>query len=150
MHGNIYKYKEGRAPKNWCFWTVLLENTFESTLESQEIRPVNLKGNQPWKHFGMTDAETSASILEPPDTKSWLLGKDSDAGRLRAGGEGGDRGWAGWMASLIQWTWTWANSGRWLGTGKPGVLQSMGLQRVRHDLATEQRTITFIKSPFKK
>ena len=57
---------------------------------------------------------------------------------LKAEGEEGDRGWNGWMASPTQRTWTWANSGRWWGTGKPGMLQSMGLQRVRHNLATEQ------------
>ena len=59
-------------------------------------------------------------------------------GRLKAGGEGDDRGWDGWMASLTQWTWVWASSRRWWGTGKPGMLQSMGLQRVRRDWATEQ------------
>ena len=58
--------------------------------------------------------------------------------RLRAGGEGGNRGWDGWMASLTQWTWVWASSGRWWGTGKPGVLQSMGSQRVGHDLISKQ------------
>ena len=57
--------------------------------------------------------------------------------RLKAGGEGDDRGWDGWMASLTQWTWVWVNSGSWWWTGRPGVLQSMGLQRVRHDRATE-------------
>ena len=59
--------------------------------------------------------------------------------RLRAEGEGGNRGWDGWMALLTQWTWVWANSRGWWRTGKPGVLQSMGLQRVRHDLVTEQQ-----------
>ena len=59
--------------------------------------------------------------------------------RLRAGGEGGDRGWSDWMASMTQWTWVWANSRGWWRTGKPGVLQSMGLQRVRHHLAAEQQ-----------
>ena len=59
--------------------------------------------------------------------------------RLRAGGEGGDRGWDGWMASLTQWTWVWANSGRQWRTGKPGVLQSMGSQRVGHDWTTEKQ-----------
>ena len=58
--------------------------------------------------------------------------------RLRAGGEGGNRGWDGWMASLTQWTWVWANPGRWWRTGKPGVLQSMGWQRLGHDLVVEQ------------
>ena len=59
--------------------------------------------------------------------------------RLRAGGEGDNRGWDGWMASLTQQTWVWANSRRWWRTGKPGMLQSMGSQRVRHDWATEQQ-----------
>ena len=59
--------------------------------------------------------------------------------RLRAGGEGDDRGWDGWMALLTQWTWVWANSTRWWRTGKRGMLQSMGSQRVRHDWATEQQ-----------
>ena len=59
--------------------------------------------------------------------------------RLRAGGEGGDRGWDGWMALLTQWTWVWAKSGRWWRTEKPGVLQFMGSQRVAHDLANEQQ-----------
>ena len=59
--------------------------------------------------------------------------------RYKAGGEGGDRKWDGWMASLTQWTWAWARSRRWWRIGKPGVLQSMGLQRVRHDWVTEQR-----------
>ena len=57
--------------------------------------------------------------------------------RLKAGGEGDNRGWDGWMASLTQWTWVWLNSGSWWCTGRPGMLQSMGLQRVKHDWATE-------------
>ena len=63
--------------KNWCFWTVVLEKTLESPLDSKEIQPVNPKVNQPWIFIGRTDAE--ASILWPPDVKSWLIGKDSDA-----------------------------------------------------------------------
>ena len=59
--------------------------------------------------------------------------------RLKAEGEGDDRGWDGWMTSPTQWTWVWASSGRWWGTGKPGMLQFMGLQRVGHDWATEQQ-----------
>ena len=65
-------------------------------------------------------------------------------GRLRAGGEGSNRGWDGWMASSTQWTWVWANSGRQWSTGKPGMLQSMGLQRVRHDWVTEQQQYTIL------
>ena len=68
-----------------------------------------------------------------------LLGKALMLGNIKAEGKEGDRGWDGWMVSLIQWIWTWVNSGRWGGTGKPGVLQSMELRRVGHNLATEQQ-----------
>ena len=67
--------------KNWCFWTVVLVKTLESPLDCKEIKPVNPKGNQPWIFIGRTEAEAEAPILWPPDTKSWLIGKDSDAGR---------------------------------------------------------------------
>ena len=79
------------------------------------------------------------SILWPPDMKSWLIGKDPDCKWLKAGGEGGDRGQDGWMASSTQWIWVWANSGRWWRTGKPGVLQSIESQRIRHNLAAAVR-----------
>ena len=72
---------EGRMLKNWCFQTGMLEKTFESPLDSKEIKPVNPKGNQPWIFIGMTDAEAKAPIFWPPDAKSWLIGKDSDAGK---------------------------------------------------------------------
>ena len=73
--------KEGWAPKNWCFWTVVLEKTLESLLDSEEINPVNPKGNQSWIFTGRTDAEAEVPILWPRDAKSWLIGKDPDAGR---------------------------------------------------------------------
>ena len=114
------------------------EDSWES-LDCKEIKPVNPKENQPWIFIGRTDAEAEAPVSWPPDAKSRLIGKDHDFWeRLRAEGEEGIRRWDGWMASSIQWTWTWANSGRW-GTRKPGVLQSMGSQRVGHDLVTEQQ-----------
>ena len=72
-------HREGWAPKNWCFQTVVLENTFESSSDSKEIKPVNPKGNQPWIFIGRTDAEAKAPILWPPDVKSWLTGKEPDA-----------------------------------------------------------------------
>ena len=73
--------------------------------------------------------EAETLTLWPPDVKSWLVGKDPDAGKqLRTGGEVGDRGWDGWVASPTQWTWVWAGSRRQWRTGKPGLLQSMGLQ----------------------
>ena len=70
----------GWAPKNWCFWIVVLENSWES-LGLQEIQPVHPKGNQSWIFIGRTDAEAEAPILKPPDEKSWLTGKDPNAGK---------------------------------------------------------------------
>ena len=72
-------HKEAWALKNWCFWTVVLEKTLESPLDSKEIKPVHPKGNQSWIFIGRTDTETL--ILWPPDMKNWLIGKDSDAGK---------------------------------------------------------------------
>ena len=115
-------YKEGWEPKNWWFLTVVLEKTLERPLGSKEIKPVHPKGNQPWIFIGKTDAESEASILWPPDAKSWFTGKDPDAWeRLRAGGEGDDRGWDGWMASPTQWTWVWVDSSSWWWIGSAAV-----------------------------
>ena len=72
-------YKESWTPKNWCFWTVVLEKTLESPLDCKEIQPVHPKGYQPWMFIGRTDAETATAILWPPDVKNWLIGKDPDA-----------------------------------------------------------------------
>ena len=74
-------YKESWAPKNWCFWTVVLEKTLESPLESKEIQPVNPKGDQSWIFIGRTDAEAETPILWSADVKNWLIGKDPDAGK---------------------------------------------------------------------
>ena len=131
-------YKESWVPKNWCFWTVMLEKTLESSLDCKEIQPVCPKGNQTWIFIERTDAEAETPILWPPDVKSWLIWKDPDAGkRLRVGGEGDDRGWDGWMALMTQWAWVWVNSGIWWWTGWPAVLQSIGSQRVGHNWVTE-------------
>ena len=73
-------YKESWAPRNWCFWTVLLEKTLESPLDRKEIQPVHPKGDQSWILIGRTDAEAETPILWPPDAKSWLIWKDPDAG----------------------------------------------------------------------
>ena len=130
-------HKESWAPKNGCLWTVVMEKTLESPLDCKEIQPVHPQGDQSRVFIGRTDAEAETPILWPPDAKSWLTGKDPDAGSLRAGGEGDDRGWDGWTASPTQWAWVWVDSGSWWWTGKPGVLWFVGLQRVRHDWATE-------------
>ena len=111
------------------------EDSWES-LGHQEIKPVHPKGNQSWIFLGRTDAEIP--ILWPPEAKNWLIWKDPDAGkRLKVGEEGDDRRWEGWKASSTWWTWVWVSSGSWWQTGKPGVLQSMGSQRVGHNWVTE-------------
>ena len=128
--------EEGWAPKNWRFWTVVLEKTLESPLDCRELQPVLPKGNQSWifmeglmlkltlQFFGHLMQRTDSS------EKTLMLGK------IKGGGEGDDRGWDGWMASPTQWTWVWVNSGSWWWIGRPGMLQSFGSQRVGHDWAT--------------
>ena len=135
----VLDYKESWVPKNWCFWTVVLEKTLESPLACKEVKPVNPKGNQSWLFIGRTDAEaeTLTSNLTTWCEELTYWKRPWWWERLKAGGEGDERGWAGWMASLTQWTWVWVNSGCWWWTGMPGMLQSMGLQRAGHDWATE-------------
>ena len=140
-------HKESWAQKNWCSSTVVLEKTLESPLGCKEIKPLNPKINQPWIFIGRIDAEAEAPILWPPDVKDWLTGKDRDAGKDWRWEEKGMTGWDGWMASLTQWTWVWVNSRSWWWTGRPGVLQSMGSQRVRHDWATELNWINHCAIP---
>ena len=125
-------HKETWTLKNWCFLTVVLGKTLENPLDSKEIKSVIPKGNQSWIFIGRTDAEADTPILWPPNAH-WKRPWE----RLKAGGEGDDRGWDGWMASLTQWTRVSASSGSWWWTGKPGMLQFMGSQRVRHDRETE-------------
>ena len=74
-------YKESWVPKNWCFWTVVLEKTFESPWDCKEIQPVHPKGNESWVFIGRTDVEAEIPIFWPPDAKSWLIWKDPDAGK---------------------------------------------------------------------
>ena len=127
-------YKESWVLKNWCFWTVMLKKTIEIPLDCMEIQPVHPKGNQPWIFIGRTDADAETPILWPPDVKNGLIWKNPDT---RKDWRHDDRGWDGWMASLTRWRWVWVGSGSWWWTGKPGILQSMGSQRVRHNWGTE-------------
>ena len=130
--------EESWALKNWCLWTVVLEKTLESPLDCKEIQPVHPKGDLSWVFTGRTDAEAETPVFWPPYAKSWLIGKDLDAGRGWGQEEKGTtREWDGWMASLTRQTWVWVNSGSWWWTGRPGLLQFMGSQRVGHDWATE-------------
>ena len=116
-----------RTVKNGCFWTVVLEKTPESPLHCKEIQPVHSEGDQPWDLFGRNDAKAETPILWPCHAKSWLIGKDSGAGRDWGQEEKGMTedevaGWHHWLDGCESgWTpWWW--------TGRPGVLQFMGLQ----------------------
>ena len=81
MYGCELDCEENWAPKNWCFWTLVLEKALKSPLDCKEIQPVHPKGNQSWIFIGKTDAEAETPILWPPDVKNWLIGKDPDAGK---------------------------------------------------------------------
>ena len=130
-------HRESWSLKNWCFPTVMLEKSLESPLDSKEIKPVNPKGNQSWIFIERTDAKAEAPILCPPDAQNWLTLTPWCCKRLKEGGEGDDRGRDGWMASPTWWRWVWPSSGGWWWTGKPGILQSIGSQRIRHNWETE-------------
>jgi len=102
--------EEGWAPKNWCFWTVVLEKTLESPLDCKKIQPVHSEGDQPWDFFGRNDAKAETPVLWPPHEKSWLIGKDSDAGRDWGQEEKGTTedemaGWHHWLDGReSEWT----------------------------------------------
>ena len=131
-------YKESWELKNWCFWTVVLEKTLERPLDCKEIQPVSPKGNQPWIFIGRTDVEAESPILWPPDERNRLIRKRPWCWeRLKVGGEGEGKGWDGWKASPTWCTWVWTSSRSWWWTGKPGMLQFMGSQRVGHNWVTE-------------
>ena len=121
-------YKESWVPKNWCFWTAVLEKTLESPLDCKEIQPVHPKGDQFWVFIGRTDVEAETQYFGHLMRRTDSLEKTWCWEGLKAGGEGDDREWDGWIASLTQWTWVWVNSRSWWWTGRPGVLQSMGSQ----------------------
>ena len=108
-----------------------------SPLDCKEIKPVHPKGNQSWMFIGRTDIEAETLILWPPDVKNWLIGKTLMLGKIEGERR---RGWQRlrWLDGITdQWTWVWVNSGSWWWTGRPGVLQSMGSQRIGHHWATE-------------
>ena len=109
------------------FVKIWKENTTQP-LDCKEIQPVHSEGDQSWVFFGRTDAEAETPVLWPPHAKSWLTGKDPDAGRHWGQEEKGTTKDEidGWMASLTRWTWVWVNSGSWWWTLRPGVLWLMG------------------------
>ena len=131
-HAQIWEldYKESWVPKNRHFWNVVLEKTLESPLDCKEIQPVHPKGNQSWILIEKTNihrkdwnSNTLATWCE--ELTHWKRPWCWE--RLKAGEEGYDRGWDGWTASSMQWTWVWLGSRGWWWTGRPGMLQSMGL-----------------------
>ena len=110
----------------------------ETPLDCKEIQPVHPKGDQSWVFIGRTDAEAGTpNTLATWREKLTHLKRPWCWERLRAGGEGDDRGWDGWMASPTQWTWVWVESRSWWWTGRPGMLWFMGPQRFGRDWATE-------------
>ena len=139
-------YKESWAPKNWCFWNMVFEKTGEPLglprrskhSDIKEISPeCSLEGlmlKLKLQYFG--HLMRTADSFENESPWCWE--------RLRAGGEGDNRGWDGWMASPTQSTWVWVNSGSWWWTGRPGVLRSMGSQRVGHDWVTQLNWTEYI------
>ena len=132
-------HKEDWGLKNWCFWTMVLEKTLESPLDSKEIKPVNNKGNQSWIFTGRTDVEAEAPILWPPDVKSQLIGKDPDAGK-----DWGQYEKEATEDEMVGWH-PWHNGHEFEQT--PGDSEgqgsleccSYGLQRVGHILMNEQQ-----------
>ena len=131
-------YKESWPPKNWCFWTAVMEKTLKSPLVCKEIRPINPKGNQSWIFIWRTDTEAETPVLchlmqRTDSLEKPLMLRKIEGRRRRGMTEDEMVGWHHWL-----WTWVWASSGSWWWTGRPGVLQSMGLQRVGHDWVTEQ------------
>ena len=121
-------YKESWAPKNWCFWTVVLEKTLESPLDCKEIKPVNPKGNQDFLNIHWKDWcwSWNSNILATGCKELTHRKRPWCWDRLKAGGERDDKGWDGWMASPTRQTWVWASFGSWWWTGKPDVLQKVG------------------------
>ena len=142
------EYKESWEPKNWCFWTVVLEKILEIPWTARRSNQSILKEISPeyswkdwcWSWNSNTLANWCKELIHLKRPWCWE--------RLKVGGEGDGRGWDGWMASPTWWAWVWVSSGSWWWTGKPGMLQSMGSQRVGHDWVNELSWSPNDKTPF--
>ena len=135
--------EESWAPKNWCFWTVVLERTLESPLDCKEIQPVHPKGDQSWVFIGRNDAEAETPILGPPHAKSWLIGKDPDAGRDWGQEEKGttEDEMAGWHHQLEGHEFEWTPG---VGDGQGGLACCNSWGREESDM-TERLNWTELK-----
>ena len=124
---------------HFCLFYIVLHwlKSLESPLDCKETQPVHPKGDQSWVFIGRTDAEAETNTLATSCDELTHLKRPWCWEGLGAGGEGDDRGWDGWVASLTRWAWVWVNSRSWWWTGRPGMLRFMGSQRVGHDWATE-------------
>ena len=142
--------EESWAPKNWCFWTVVLEKTLESPLDCKEIQPVHSEGDQFWVFFGRNDAKAETLVLWLPHAKSWLIGKDSDAGRDWGQEEKGTTedemaGWHHWLNGReSEWT-----PGAGDGQGGLACCNSWG-HRVGHDWVSELNWTEATKQQYEK
>ena len=139
----VLNYQESWSLKSCRFWTVVLAETLESPMDCKEIQLVHPNGNQSWMFIGYWCWSWNSNTLATWCEELTHLKRPWYWERLKVGGEVNDRGWDGWTASPTQWTWVWVNSGSWWWTGRPGMLQSMGSQRVGHDWATELNSIVF-------
>ena len=128
--------KKSWVLKNWCFWTVVKKDSWESLGLGDPTSPSYRRSVQGvhWRDWFWS---WNSNILATWCRELTRLKRPWCWEKLRARGEGDDRGWDGWMASLTQWTWVWVDSRSWWWTGRPGVLRFMGLQRVGHDWTTE-------------
>ena len=130
-------YKESWALKNWCFWTVVLEKTLESPLDSKRSNQPILKEISPECSLEGLMLKVKLQYFGHLILRADSFEKTLMLGKIEGRGERDDRGWDGLMASLTQWTWVWINSGSWWWIERPGVLWSMGSQRVGHNWATQ-------------
>ena len=141
------QHEESWALKNWCFWTVVLEKTLESPLDFKEIQPIHSEGDQSWVFFGRNDAEAETPVLWPPHAKSWLIGKDSDAGRDWGQEEKGTTedemaGWHHWLDGR-EFEWTLG-----VGDGQGGLVCCNLWGRKESD-TTERLNWTELKIPWR-
>ena len=135
-------YKESWALKNWCFVMLCWRRLLRVPWTARRSNPSILKEISPGCALEGLMLKLKLQYFGHLMQKADSLKRPWCWDRLRARGEGDSRGWDGWMASLIQWTWVWMDSGSWWWTGRPGVLQFMGLQRVRHDWVTELNIVS--------